>query len=212
MPAVIATEQYIAAAMSHRGWVEARNNGTPYGITVGAPHQAWCMSFLAAVAESMFGTKDVVPFTASTTTMAKMLKDRETDPHPGAIAYRTRVGGGHVGLVTSVAPSVATIEGNSNLAGSATGGAVVWRPRPSTPWLKFFAPRYPVPPAGLKLGCKGAFVRDLQELIGLKGADVDGEFGEATRAALIVWQKAHGLTGAGVWGPRSTIARIVELA
>ena len=210
MPATV--EQYIAALRSHVGWIEGPDNRTPYGTRLGAPNQPWCMSFLAAVAEDVFGARDVVPWTASTATMARELTGRETDPHPGAIAHRKRSGGGHVGVVLSTKPAVATIEGNSNVAGSATGGSVVTRPRPSSPWLAYYAPRYPVPPTGLKLGCRGAFVRDLQELIGLKGADVDGEFGETTREALIAWQKAHGLKGLGVWGPKSVAARAWELA
>lgn len=207
MPATV--EQYIAALRSHVGWIEGPNNRTPYGTRLGAPNQAWCMSFLAAVAEDVFGARDVVPWTASTATMARELTGRETDPHPGAIAYRKRSGGGHVGVVLSTKPAVATIEGNSNVAGSATGGSVVTRPRPSSPWLAFYAPRYPIPPSGLAVGSRGAFVSDLQKLVGVTP---DGDFSEATKTALIAWQKAHGLKGLGVWGPKSVAARAWELA
>ena len=207
MPATV--EAYIDALLSHVRWIEGPNNRTPYGARLGAPNQPWCMSFLAAVAEDVFGSREVVPWTASTSEMARQLAGRTTDPHPGAIAYRRRSGGGHVGVVLSTRPSVATIEGNSNVAGSATGGSVVTRPRPSSPWLAYYAPRYPIPPAGLAIGSRGAFVADLQKLV---GAPNDGDFGEATKAALATWQKAHGLTGAGVWGPRSVAARALELA
>ncbi len=207
MPATV--EQYIAALRSHVGWIEGPDNRTPYGTRLGAPNQPWCMSFLAAVAEDVFGARDVVPWTASTTTMARELAGRETDPHPGAIAYRRRSGGGHVGIVLSTRPSVATIEGNSDIAGSATGGAVVTRPRPSSPWLAFYAPRYPIPPSGLAVGSRGAFVSDLQKLVGVTP---DGDFSEATKTALIAWQKAHGLKGLGVWGPKSVAARAWEMA
>lgn len=207
MPATV--EHYLAALMSHRGWIEGPNNRTSYGARVGAPNQPWCMSFLAAVAEDVFGSRDVVPWTASTTTMARELAGRETDPHPGAIAYRKRSGGGHVGVVLSTKPAVATIEGNSNVAGSATGGSVVTRPRPSSPWLAFYAPRYPIPPSGLAVGSRGAFVSDLQKVIGVTP---DGDFSESTKTALIAWQKAHGLKGLGVWGPKSVAARAWELA
>lgn len=207
MPATV--EQYIAALRSHVGWIEGPDNRTPYGTRLGAPNQPWCMSFLAAVAEDVFGARDVVPWTASTATMARELTGRETDPHPGAIAYRKRSGGGHVGVVLSTKPAVATIEGNSNVAGSATGGSVVTRPRPSSPWLAFYAPRYPIPPSGLAVGSRGAFVSDLQKVIGVTP---DGDFGESTKTALIAWQKAHGLKGLGVWGPKSVAARAWELA
>ena len=207
MPATV--EQYIAALRSHVGWIEGPDNRTPYGASLGAPNQPWCMSFLAAVAEDVFGSRDVVPWTASTAMMARELTGRETDPHPGAIAYRKRSGGGHVGVVLSTKPAVATIEGNSNVAGSATGGSVVTRPRPSSPWLAFYAPRYPIPPSGLAVGSRGAFVSDLQKLVGVTP---DGDFSEATKTALIAWQKAHGLKGLGVWGPKSVAVRALGLA
>ena len=56
---------------------------------------------------------------------------------------------------------------------------------------------------------RGAFVSDLQKLVGVTP---DGDFSEATKTALIAWQKAHGLKGLGVWGPKSVAARAWEMA
>lgn len=108
MPATV--EQYIAALRSHVGWIEGPDNRTPYGASLGAPNQAWCMSFLAA---------------------------------------------------------------------------------------------------GLEVGSRGAFVSDLQKVVGVTP---DSNFGEATKTALIAWQKAHGLKGLGVWGPKSVAVRALKLA
>jgi len=55
----------------------------------------------------------------------------------------------------------------------------------------------------LKFGDKGADVRALQVKLGIK---VDGDFGKGTKAALMEFQKANGLTVDGVLGSRSRAA------
>lgn len=51
----------------------------------------------------------------------------------------------------------------------------------------------------VNLGDKDKHVRLVQEKIGAK---VDGDFGPKTEAAVIEWQKAHGLTPDGIVGPK----------
>jgi peptidoglycan hydrolase-like protein with peptidoglycan-binding domain len=71
----------------------------------------------------------------------------------------------------------------------------------------------------LKKGSMGEFVKSLQKFLisqntknqALKNYGPDGKFGSTTKAALIEWQLAHGLTGDGVFGLK-TKAKIKELA
>jgi len=165
--------------------------------------------FLACGAEDTFGVRDVVPWTASTSDMVTVLAglDRElSGPQIGAVAYRKRSGGGHVGIVHAV--NGATIEGNTNASGSWNGGSVVSRTKPQT-WSRWVAPLYPVPPHGLAEGATGPFVRDLQTMLGIDNPD--GVFGPATKSVLSEWQKQRGLQGLGVWGPKSADIRAAEL-
>jgi hypothetical protein len=60
----------------------------------------------------------------------------------------------------------------------------------------------------LRMGSKGARVRELQSLLNRAGhmVKVDGDFGPATRDALKAFQKAHGLRVDGVYGPKTETA------
>jgi hypothetical protein len=60
----------------------------------------------------------------------------------------------------------------------------------------------------LRLGSKGARVRELQALLNRAGArvKVDGDFGPATRDALKVFQLKAGLRADGVYGPKTEAA------
>ncbi len=76
-------------------------------------------------------------------------------------------------------------------------------------WAKLYdaAPVSVVAPAAqpmLRSGSRGEAVRRLQELLNAKGFDsgkVDGIFGVKTRAAVIAFQKANGLSADGIVGP-----------
>jgi peptidoglycan hydrolase-like protein with peptidoglycan-binding domain len=63
-------------------------------------------------------------------------------------------------------------------------------------------------------GSKGDVVRDIQQALALLGYDpgpIDGDFGPATRKAVIAFQKDQKLTADGVVGPQTAAAINEEL-
>jgi hypothetical protein len=64
------------------------------------------------------------------------------------------------------------------------------------------ANNYVPPPVTLRLKARGELVKQMQAGIGLKGAQVDGFFGEDTAKALRAFQAAHNLTVDGICGPQ----------
>jgi peptidoglycan hydrolase-like protein with peptidoglycan-binding domain len=67
----------------------------------------------------------------------------------------------------------------------------------------------------LRQGSRGTQVRDLQEALRAAGFDpgpVDGVFGPRTRAAVLAFQRAHGLAADGIAGPvtKGALARVVR--
>lgn len=73
---------------------------------------------------------------------------------------------------------------------------------------KFGAASSDTEPGMLRMGSKGARVRELQALLVRAGyqVTVDGDFGPATRKALVAFQKAEGLKPDGVYGPKTEAA------
>jgi peptidoglycan hydrolase-like protein with peptidoglycan-binding domain len=57
----------------------------------------------------------------------------------------------------------------------------------------------------LRLGDSGAAVTELQKLLNAKGINigVDGIFGDATRAAVVQFQKQNGIATDGIVGPQT---------
>lgn len=84
--------------------------------------EAWCAKFVYMITDLCakdFGIKNLLPRTASTLTMVNTApKNRlrvDTIPAPGSIFFKTRTGGGHVGIVKAVEGStIITVEGNKN--------------------------------------------------------------------------------------------------
>ncbi|MBL8938915.1 MAG: peptidoglycan-binding protein [Archangium sp.] len=61
----------------------------------------------------------------------------------------------------------------------------------------------------VRIGARGTPVTQIQESLnahGASGLGVDGRFGRDTRAAVIAFQRSHGLTPDGVVGPRTAAA------
>lgn len=86
---------------------------------------AWCAQFVSVVVKTSFEKlklpKTKLPYTASTATMLAGAKKNgirvDNVPAEGSVFYRTRNGGGHVGIVVKItADTLYTIEGNSDNA------------------------------------------------------------------------------------------------
>jgi len=85
-------------------------------------NEHWCAKFMWVVVDQTakdFGLKTQLPKTASTSTMVSQAPKKglrvDTVPAPGSIFYRTREGGGHVGLIIEVRNgTIKTIEGNTS--------------------------------------------------------------------------------------------------
>jgi peptidoglycan L-alanyl-D-glutamate endopeptidase CwlK len=79
----------------------------------------------------------------------------------------------------------------------------------NAPARKSARPRAARPPAALRLGDKGAPVKRLQTALrkaGFSPGKVDGDFGPATRAAVLSFQRSAGLLADGIAGPRTLAA------
>ncbi len=72
-----------------------------------------------------------------------------------------------------------------------------------------------VPTQPLTIGSRGAEVIKLQNFLSAKGysiaAGATGYFGAQTKAALVAWQKASGLSGTGYYGPLSSAKASAQL-
>jgi peptidoglycan hydrolase-like protein with peptidoglycan-binding domain len=91
-------------------------------------------------------------------------------------------------------------------------------PNPTTPvWTD--APSFHdvrnTPNTFLKKGMEGEPVKQLQKLLGIPESERDGKFGEATRQAVIAFQKANGLTpppGKEGWVGKTTLEHLEKAA
>ncbi len=101
-------------------------------------NEHWCAKFVWMVADLTakdFGIKNLLPKTASTVTMVNSASKKglrvDTTAKPGSIFFRTRSGGGHVGLVVEVRNgTIKCIEGNNN-------DSVTWASHSSLSGYKF---------------------------------------------------------------------------
>lgn len=202
-----------------------RSNRTVYGSWYGM-QAAWCGMFVSWCAHES-GNEDVIPRFAYTPAGAQWFQQRgrfDRRPSVGAVVFYDVSGQGrisHTGIVESVYRdgSWDAIEGNTNAAGSRTGGMVRRNHRTTvgTDRGGFGHPAYPAdrPPAAtaadrptLRTGAAGEPVRALQGALsawlrprGLPVVSVDGQFGPATRTAVVRFQRDHGLDPDGVVGP-----------
>ena len=136
------TEQVIKEAHRHIGVKELTRNSSPeidgwlkrVGVGSGNP---WCAAFAWCVLDDAIkalGCTNHLPPTASVHKLFTMAHQHHawwTDPTPGVIFGIDHGGGlGHCGIVLDVdGVKLATIEGNTNEAGSREGNAVVVKQR-----------------------------------------------------------------------------------
>ena len=126
-------------------------------------------------------------------------------------------GSGHTGIVEKVYGGVVfTIEGNKGdevrkCSYSVHSPSIIGYGRPKYELITGTATEaeedYDMPQ--LQRGSKGKAVKVLQVIIG--GLEADGSFGPATQAAVIAFQKAHGLGPDGIVGPLTWHALINTL-
>ena len=85
--------------------------------------------------------------------------------------------------------------------------STVATPKPSTPTTTVKKPKCPYtePTKEIKVGAKGNNVKWLQWHLNQTGAKlkIDGDFGQATKNAVIAFQKKYKLTDDGIVGPKT---------
>lgn len=206
------------------------SNKNPYSRALGRVPESWCADFQAwAFAKAGVKLPSTSASTINMATAFKKINRLYTSPKPGDLAFMGTSGstGGieHVGLVVSVNSSRSycnTIDGNTTWpkapAGTEREGIAVG------PKVRYYgseyiglfhiiafgrptydAPQAYKPPKGysgslvriLKRGNMGRDVKRVQKLVGVTA---DGEFGKITEAAVMRWQRHHGLTGRQVDG------------
>jgi hypothetical protein len=214
----------LAVARRNLGIAEGKNNDNPYAAIAGdANHAAWCASFVRACLVVAGVIKKGAPSAYCPTFKESLQPVARADVRPGDVMFiwfpsMGRVA--HTGLVEAVFPTyVVTIEGNTDVAGGRTGGKVMRKKR-AYKGLSFGRPPYAAPkPAPtptkvtakvtkakpdpiLREGNRGQLVLNVQKALlkhGFRTA-LDGDFGPATKRAVMAFQKKKGLTVDGVVG------------
>lgn len=186
----------------------------------------WCGMFVSWCAHQS-GNDDVIPRYAYTPAGAQWFQQRgrwSRQPQVGSIVFYDVAGMGrisHTGIVEAVYAdgSFLAIEGNTDVAGGRTGGSVR-RQRRSTvgtdrggfghpQWATQSAPnRLPSGLPTIRYGAAGGAVLTLQIALNvwlatrrLPPLAADGQFGPATRTAVVFYQREHGLAADGIVGP-----------
>ena len=203
-------------AVSQIGYCESPpdSNKTKYGRWYGMDGVPWCMIFVQwCFAEA--GAP--LPYkTGSCSELLNWYRENAPEriksmPEPGDVAIYTF---GHTGIVESAAANTVTaIEGNTTTSGGSewNGGEVARKTRELAKVEAFIRPfgdggeTCLVLPT-LRKGCAGDTVRAMQYLLlgwgyscGRWGAD--GDFGADTEAAVVRYQRMHGLDADGICGP-----------
>ena len=202
----------INKATKELGYTEGQGNLTKYAAAAGHLNgYAWCATFMVALFRSV-GIR-LPNESAWTPSMAQGFKDDGRwgqTPKVGAVVFYNFIGRiSHVGVVVAVAPGyILAIEGNTNAAGSRTGGQVL-KKRRNSKIVGYGYPRYTTPKKVydtsspvLSLGSTGEKVKDIQRALNKASNHlrVDGQFGPATDAVLRLFQKNRRSTGLKVTG------------
>jgi hypothetical protein len=142
----------------HLGFVEGpRNNETNFGQTQGAPFQPWCAAFVSFCLHETGTGHGKIVYVPSIVAKYRDQNRLFTIPQPGdlfCLWFPSKDRYAHVGAVESVdGDSVWTVEGNSNKAGSRTGGSVVRLHRKWKGTRTVFA-RPPFEPGNVPVGFK----------------------------------------------------------
>lgn len=193
-----------------------------YNKEVSGASYPWCAAFISWIFKE---NRDLCPRTASCAEMLKWFEDKGqivTKPQTGDIVFfkyntnnrRTN----HVGLVVGVqGTNISTVEGNTSITSDDNGGAVMQRMR-NNHIVAFARPAYDgvaqeVTPKfngeipielypTIRINSTGLWVVLLQQKLNAKGftIEVNGEFGQKTKQAVIAYQGMMGLVKDGVVG------------
>lgn len=227
------TDQMLDAARSHLGYVEGpRNNQTPFGAWAGTNFQPWCMAYVSFILNQAGAGIGKIAFCPTGVAHYRNKGHLFTSPQRGDVFFlffpsKNRYA--HTGFVEKVDGDwIITCEGNSNAAGSRTGGSVCSNRRKWAGTRTVFgrpalngatAPgSSPVSTSGrptLKPGAGGSddpgnigHVKHLQERLLAHGNTppgfrADGDFGSMTEKVVKGFQQAKHLEADGIVGPRT---------
>jgi len=200
-------------------------NSWYYGHDVSGSAYPWCAAFVSWLFRT---NRDLCPRTASCQEMLAWFEKNGrvvAQPEAGDIVFfkystnsrRTN----HVGIVVGISGNkISTVEGNTSISSDDNGGAVMQRTR-TNHIVAYARPMYDGVPDNItpayrgdipielfptiKIGAKGLWVVFLQQRLNAKGikVDVDGDFGQKTRMAVIAFQGMSSLTKDGVVGQKS---------
>lgn len=122
--------EFLDECRSHLGFVEGpRDNETPFGAARAANFQPWCASFVSFCLNQTGSGHGRIVYVPAIVAKYRDEGRLFTTPQPGDLMclwFPSKNRYAHVGAVESVdGDFVWTVEGNSNKAGSRTGGSVV---------------------------------------------------------------------------------------
>jgi len=218
----------ISIADAEVGYREGSNNHTKYGDTMHElqprnmdKNAAWCDAFVDWVIYQTckrFGygaetARNVLcgDFDDYTYASVNLYKKAGRWTQNAARGHQIFFGGsGHTGIVEKVYGGVVfTIEGNKGdevrkCSYSVNSPSIIGYGRPKYELIsgvptESAQEEYDMPQ--IKRGSKGKAVKVLQVILG--GLDIDGSFGPATQAAVLAFQKNHGLEADGIVGPHT---------
>lgn len=218
----------LSIAESYLGYHEGANNKTIFGDTMHAlqprnmdKNAPWCDAFVDFCIYKMcqrFGygadmarkvlCGDFDDYTYASVSLYKKAGRWTQAPHRGDQIFFG--GSGHTGIVEKVYGGVVfTIEGNKGdevrkCSYSVNSPSIIGYGHPKYELIsgvptESAQEEYDMPQ--IKRGSKGKAVKVLQVILG--GLDIDGSFGPATQAAVLAFQKNHGLEADGIVGPRT---------
>jgi hypothetical protein len=201
----------LAAARAEIGVVEAPGRRTKYGKWYGLDGRLWCAMFTSWCFSQVGAPRNGMTYTAWTPGIyqaARTAARWHTSPLPGdlvlfsfvAPSTQRPLGISHVGLVEKVGEGgvITTIEGNTNAAGSGSGGRVMRKNR-RTKIAGYARPAYQKEP-DRKLGDRLLKLRTPH----LRGTDVL----EWQRDFLVPWRRAAG--GPQVIVPKGNFQKLTD--
>lgn len=209
----------LGLAKRHLGYTEGpKDNQTPFGAWTGTDFQPWCHAFLSKILDEEGVGCGRIAYCPAGVAWFRERSQLFNTPQPGDAFYLFFPKKGryaHTGFVETVDGGwIVTCEGNSNRAGSRTGGSVVSLRRQWEGTRTVFGrPTFtgagvepsssatsgvPILEGVLKNGSKGERVTQMQGKLGIAA---DGDFGPKTEEAVKAFQQSRGLKPDGQCGP-----------